>query len=73
MLRSGWLPAEVTEEVKVSRAHAAEWNVSPDRIVFAGFSAGATVTSAVVLQVDLEEPFRLVANASSFAARIRLD
>jgi acetyl esterase/lipase len=40
------------QAVKVARAHAAEWSISPDRIVFAGFSAGAIVTSAVVLQSD---------------------
>lgn len=44
--------ADGIQAVKVTRAHAAEWNISPDRIVFAGFSAGAIVTSAVVLQSD---------------------
>jgi acetyl esterase/lipase len=44
--------ADGIEAVKVARAHAAEWKISPGRIVFAGFSAGAIVTSAVVLQSD---------------------
>jgi acetyl esterase/lipase len=44
--------ADGIQAVKFARAHAAEWNISPDRIVFAGFSAGAIVTSAVVLQSD---------------------
>jgi acetyl esterase/lipase len=44
--------ADGIQAVKVVRSHAAEWNISPDRIVFAGFSAGAIVTSAVVLQSD---------------------
>lgn len=44
--------ADGAEAVKVARAHAAEWNISRDRIVLAGFSAGAIVTSAVVLQSD---------------------
>jgi acetyl esterase/lipase len=44
--------ADGIEAVKVTRAHAAEWKISPDRIVFAGFSAGAIVTSAVVLHSD---------------------
>ena len=42
--------ADGIEVVKVVRAQAAEWKISTDRIVFAGFSAGAIVTSAVVLQ-----------------------
>jgi acetyl esterase/lipase len=44
--------ADGIQAVKVVRSHAAEWNISPDRVVFAGFSAGAIVTSAVVLQSD---------------------
>ncbi|HXJ44108.1 MAG TPA: alpha/beta hydrolase, partial [Bryobacteraceae bacterium] len=31
--------ADGVEAVKVTRAHAAEWHISPDRIVFTGFSA----------------------------------
>jgi acetyl esterase/lipase len=44
--------ADGIQAVKVARAHAVEWNISAERIVFAGFSAGAIVTSAVVLQSD---------------------
>ena len=44
--------ADGVEAVKVVRAHAAEWGISPDRIVLSGFSAGAIVTSAVLLQSD---------------------
>ena len=44
--------ADGIQAVKVTREHAAEWKISPDRIVLAGFSAGAIVTSAVVLQSD---------------------
>jgi acetyl esterase/lipase len=44
--------ADGIEAVKVTRAHAAEWHISPERIVLAGFSAGAIVTSAVLLQSD---------------------
>ena len=44
--------ADGIQAVKVVRAHAAEWGISPDRVVFTGFSAGAIVTSAVVLQPD---------------------
>jgi acetyl esterase/lipase len=38
--------------VKVVRQHAAEWGVSPDRVGFLGFSAGAMVTSGTLLQPD---------------------
>jgi acetyl esterase/lipase len=36
----------------VVRQHAAEWGVSPDRVGFMGFSAGAMVTSGALLQQD---------------------
>jgi acetyl esterase/lipase len=36
----------------VVRQHAAEWGVSPDRVGFLGFSAGAMVTSGTLLQPD---------------------
>jgi acetyl esterase/lipase len=49
--------ADGIEAVKVVRAHAAEWGISPERIVFTGFSAGAIVTSAVVLQSDARPNF----------------
>jgi acetyl esterase/lipase len=44
--------ADAIQALKVVRAHAAEWGVSPDRIGFMGFSAGAMVTSGAVLQRD---------------------
>jgi acetyl esterase/lipase len=44
--------ADGIQAVKVVRQHAAEWGVSPDRIGFMGFSAGAMVTSGVLLRSD---------------------
>jgi acetyl esterase/lipase len=44
--------ADGIQAVKVVRAHAAEWGVAPDKIGFVGFSAGAMVTSGVLLQED---------------------
>ena len=44
--------ADGIQALKVVRRHAAEWGVSPDRIGFMGFSAGAMVTSGTVLQSD---------------------
>jgi acetyl esterase/lipase len=44
--------ADGIQAVKVVRLHAAEWGVSPDRVGFLGFSAGAMVASATVLQAD---------------------
>lgn len=44
--------ADGIQAVKVVRQRAAEWGVSPDRIGFLGFSAGAMVTSGVLLQSD---------------------
>jgi acetyl esterase/lipase len=44
--------ADGIQAVKVVRAHAAEWGISPERVVLTGFSAGAILTSAVVLQSD---------------------
>lgn len=44
--------ADGIQALKVVRQHAAEWGVSPDRIGFIGFSAGAMVTSGTVLQQD---------------------
>ncbi len=55
--------ADGIQAVKVVRQHAAEWGVSPDRIGFVGFSAGAMVTSGVLLQED-------VAARPNFAAPI---
>jgi len=44
--------ADGIQAMKVVRQHAVEWGVSPDRIGFMGFSAGAMVTSGVLLQAD---------------------
>lgn len=44
--------ADGIQAVKVVRQHAAEWGVSPDRVGFMGFSAGAMVTSGALLQQD---------------------
>lgn len=44
--------ADGIQALKVVRRHAAEWELSPDRIGFLGFSAGAMVTSGTLLQED---------------------
>ena len=44
--------ADGIQAIKVVRAHAAEWGLSPQRIGFLGFSAGAMVASGAVLQAD---------------------
>jgi len=44
--------ADGIQALKVVRAHAAAWGVTPNRIGFMGFSAGAMVTSWAVLQQD---------------------
>jgi acetyl esterase/lipase len=42
--------ADGIQALKVVRQHAAEWGISEDRVGFLGFSAGAMVTSGVLLQ-----------------------
>jgi acetyl esterase/lipase len=44
--------ADGIQSLKVVRQRAAEWGVSPDRVGFMGFSAGAMVTSGALLQKD---------------------
>jgi len=44
--------ADGIQAMKVVRQHAGEWGLSPDRVGFVGFSAGAMVTSGVLLQPD---------------------
>jgi acetyl esterase/lipase len=44
--------ADGIQAIKVVRQHAAEWGLSPDRIGFLGFSAGAMVASGALLQQD---------------------
>jgi acetyl esterase/lipase len=41
--------ADGIQAIKLVRANAAKWGISPDRIVFGGFSAGGVVTSGVML------------------------
>jgi acetyl esterase/lipase len=44
--------ADGTQALKVVRQHAAEWGLQANRIGFVGFSAGAMVTSGVLLQEE---------------------
>ncbi len=44
--------ADGIQALKVVRQRAAGWGVSPDRVGFLGFSAGAMVTSGALLQAD---------------------
>ncbi len=44
--------ADGIQALKVVRQRAAEWGVSPDRVGFMGFSAGAMVTSGALLRKD---------------------
>ncbi len=48
----GYGIADGIRAMKVVRAHAAEWGLSPDRLGFMGFSAGGMVASGVLLQQD---------------------
>lgn len=45
--------ADGIQAIKVVRAHAAEWGVSPDRIVFMGFSAGGSIAEFASVQPDV--------------------
>lgn len=55
--------ADGIQALKVVRQHAAEWGLSPNRVGFMGFSAGAMVTSGTLLQKE-------AAARPSFAAMI---
>jgi acetyl esterase/lipase len=44
--------ADGIQAVKIVRQRAAQWGVSPDRVGFMGFSAGAMVTCGTLLQAD---------------------
>lgn len=44
--------ADGIQAVKVVRAQAAEWGISPNRIVFTGFSAGGMITEFTAIQPD---------------------
>lgn len=41
------------QAIKVVRAHAAEFGISPDRVVFMGFSAGGMITEYTAIQPDV--------------------
>lgn len=45
--------ADGIQAIKVVRTHAAEWGVSPDRIVFMGFSAGGSIAEFASVQPDV--------------------
>jgi acetyl esterase/lipase len=44
--------ADGIQAVKVVRAHATEWGIAPDRIVFTGFSAGGMITELASIQPE---------------------
>lgn len=44
--------ADGIQAVKLVRAHASEWGVAPNRIVFMGFSAGGMITEFAAIQPD---------------------
>ena len=44
--------ADGIQALKIVRQHAREWRVDPNRIGFLGFSAGAMVASATLVQAD---------------------
>jgi acetyl esterase/lipase len=44
--------ADGIQALKVVREHASEWKVNPNRIGFMGFSAGAMVATAALVQAD---------------------
>ncbi len=41
------------QAIKVVRAHAAEWGISSDRVVFMGFSAGGMIAEYTAIQPDV--------------------
>ncbi len=44
--------ADAIQAIKVVRAHAMEWSISPERVGIVGFSAGGMVASGALLQKD---------------------
>ena len=44
--------ADGIQAIKVVRQHAREWNIAPGKVGFLGFSAGAMVAAATLLQSD---------------------
>src|SRR3954452_7781534 len=55
------------------RKHAAEWNLSPDRIGIVGFSAGSTLAAAAGLRYTPEGRPAFVAPIYAAASRFRTD
>ena len=45
--------ADGIQAIKVVRVHTAEWGISPDRVVFMGFSAGGMITEFTAVQPDV--------------------
>lgn len=45
--------ADGIQSIKVVREHATEWGISPDRIVFMGFSAGGMITEYTAVNPDV--------------------
>ena len=45
--------ADGIQSIRVLREHAAEWGISPTRIVFMGFSAGGMITEYAAINPDL--------------------
>lgn len=45
--------ADGIQAMKVVRAHATEWGISPNRIVFMGFSAGGSIAEFASVQPDV--------------------
>ncbi len=60
--------ADGVQAVKVVRAHAAEWGISPDRIVFTGFSAGGMIAEFTALQPDARPNYAAPIYGASFPA-----
>ena len=44
--------ADGIQAVKIVRAHASEWGISPDHIVFTGFSAGGMIAAMTAIRPD---------------------
>jgi acetyl esterase/lipase len=55
--------ADALQALKVTRQHASEWGIAPDRIGIMGFSAGAMITTGVLTGYD-------AASRPNFAASI---
>jgi acetyl esterase/lipase len=60
--------ADGIQAVKVVRAHAAEWRISPDRIVFTGFSAGGMVAAYTAIQPDARPNYAALIYGSPIAS-----